>query len=61
MSRRRRRIGSAVVALAVIATAGAAAAQTTYPDHTVRIVVPTAPAGAIDGVGHAVGAKLAER
>jgi tripartite-type tricarboxylate transporter receptor subunit TctC len=61
MSRRRRRIGSAVAALAAIAAAGPAAAEATYPDHTVRIVVPTAPAGAIDGVGRAVGAKLAER
>ena len=31
----------------------------TYPDHTVRIIVPTAPAGAIDGMARAVGAKLA--
>lgn len=55
---------AALVAATAPVISGSALAENPgrpYPDHTVRIVVPTAPAGAIDGVARALGAKLAER
>src|SRR5258708_29692752 len=57
------RVLAASVAMAAVISGAALAedAGRPYPDHAVRIVVPTAPAGAIDGVARAVGAKLAER
>jgi len=54
--------GPAVALLTVaLAARVSGASAVDYPDHTVRIIVPTAPAGAIDGTARALGAKLAER
>ena len=52
---------AAVCAMAALAPVGGAARAATYPDHTVRIIVPTAPAGAIDGAARALGAGLSAR
>ena len=46
-----------IAALAALAFAGPAAAQT-YPDRALRIIVPTAPGGAIDTTARLVGEKL---
>jgi tripartite-type tricarboxylate transporter receptor subunit TctC len=56
--------GRIVVALALAAPVGVPAARAwagTYPDHTVRIIVPTAPAGAIDGTARALADQLSKR
>jgi tripartite-type tricarboxylate transporter receptor subunit TctC len=46
---------------AIVLTVLAASAQAqTYPDHTVRIIVPTAPGGSIDTTARVVAAKLAD-
>ncbi len=50
-----------VLAALALALAAGAAAAAPYPDHSVRIIVPTAPAGAIDGTARALGAALSER
>jgi tripartite-type tricarboxylate transporter receptor subunit TctC len=47
--------------LAALAVTPRPGMSQTYPDHTVRVIVPTAPAGAIDGVARAVTQKLSER
>lgn len=55
----------AVAGLAALAAVGLVVADgpafAGYPDHTVRIIVPTAPAGAIDGAARALGARLSAR
>ncbi len=51
-------LGSIAVAL-VAAHAPAASAQT-YPDKTIRLVVPFSPGGALDVVGRILGQKLTE-
>lgn len=47
-------------ALAFVLPAAPAAAQGTYPDKPVRLIIPFAPGGAGDFVGRIVGLKLAE-
>jgi tripartite-type tricarboxylate transporter receptor subunit TctC len=56
---RLRRATVMVVAVLTVVCAGAHAAG--YPDHAVRIIVPTAPAGAIDATARALGAALSDR
>ena len=48
-------------AAAVLTAVSAGAHAAGYPDHPVRIIVPTAPAGAIDATARALGAALADR
>src|SRR5438132_12979703 len=45
---------------AVLATAAPALAQT-YPDHLIKIVVPTSAGGGNDAMARIVGTKLADR
>ena len=47
--------------LVAFATAGAALAQSDYPKRTIRIIVPTAPAGGNDTVGRVIAQGLTER
>jgi tripartite-type tricarboxylate transporter receptor subunit TctC len=49
-----------VVAAAYFATASAAGAQN-FPDHAVKIMVPTAPGGAIDTTARVIGEKMQAR
>lgn len=61
-----RRDAAAIAAVGLILAGalglpGPGALAAAYPDHTVRIVVPTAPAGAIDGTARALGAALSDR
>ncbi len=47
--------------LALAALTAPSAAQTTYPDHTVRIIVPTAAGGSIDATARIVAEKLSAK
>ena len=46
--------------VAALATTSAAAAAQSYPERTVRIIVPTAPGGSIDTTARVVASKLAD-
>lgn len=50
---------ASIAAAVGLALTGPALAE--YPEHPVRIIVPTAPAGAIDGAARALGAGLSAR
>ena len=54
-----------VVALAMLASMiiaqAAARAEPTYPNRTVRIVVPFAPGGAVDSIARLIGSSLQQR
>jgi tripartite-type tricarboxylate transporter receptor subunit TctC len=50
----------AIAALSVLLTAGEAAAQANYPDHTVRMLVGFAAAGPADMIARMVGDRLSE-
>jgi tripartite-type tricarboxylate transporter receptor subunit TctC len=49
-----------LLATAAFAALAAPAQAQTYPDRTVRIIVPTAPGGSIDTTARVVAAKLAD-
>jgi tripartite-type tricarboxylate transporter receptor subunit TctC len=51
----------ALVAAGALATAGAAWAQTDYPNRAVRVLVPFAPGGAPDLVGRLLSTRLSDR
>src|SRR3979490_2805580 len=51
--------GLSVAVLAMLAAPPPARAQS-YPERTVRIIVPTAPGGSIDTTARVVAGKLAE-
>ncbi len=52
-------VALATAALAVLASAGSVLAQT-YPNRTIRIVVPYAPGGGVSVLGQIIGTKLSE-
>jgi len=47
----------AMIAAAMLMMNGAATAES-FPDHTVKIIVPTAPGGSIDATARIVAEKL---
>ena len=49
-----------VAALAIVATAGAAVAQSGYPDHNVRMLVGYPPGGPVDIIGRVVSDRLSQ-
>jgi tripartite-type tricarboxylate transporter receptor subunit TctC len=50
------------LAFATLLVAGASGAEAQdFPDHTVKIIVPSAPGGAIDLTGRIIGEKLQEK
>ena len=49
---------SALAIAAVLASLASSAGAQTYPDHTIRFVVPTGPGGASDVVARIVGEKI---
>jgi tripartite-type tricarboxylate transporter receptor subunit TctC len=58
---RRRLAGIAAVTVAVFLAAATANAQTGYPDHPVKIIVPIAPGGSYDLVGRLLADVLSKR
>src|SRR4051812_25758985 len=50
----------AAILMCAAAMPAPARAQTPYPDHPVRIIVPFAPAGPVDVVARIIGQKLTE-
>ena len=54
-----RRIGILALSASLLAAAAAAQAQT-YPTQTVKIVVPFAPGGGVDGIARVLVSRLAE-
>ena len=50
-------IGATALAAALLTMSGTAAAES-FPDHTVKIIVPTAPGGSIDATARIVAEKL---
>ena len=52
-------VGWGVASLATLGLLAPAGAQS-YPERTVRIIVPTAPGGSIDTTARVVAAKLAD-
>ncbi|MCE4225599.1 tripartite tricarboxylate transporter substrate binding protein [Methylobacterium sp. C25] len=55
------RIVSAAIAIGMSFVAGAAQAESKYPDHTVRIVVPFPPGGITDVAGRLLADKLGQK
>ena len=51
----------ALILIAAVAGAAPAASAQNFPDHAVRIIVPTAPGGAIDTTARVIGEKLQEK
>ncbi len=51
----------ALILIAAVAVAASTASAENFPDHAVRIIVPTAPAGAIDTTARVIGEKLQEK
>ncbi len=51
----------ALILIAAVAVAASAASAQNFPDHAVRIIVPTAPGGAIDTTARVIGGKLQEK
>ena len=51
----------ALILIAAVAVAASAASAQNFPDHAVRIIVPTAPGGAIDTTARVIGEKLQEK
>src|SRR5262245_2029700 len=49
------------LAVGLLLSAGLAAAQADYPDKGVRIVVPVAAGGGVDGMARVLAQKLSER
>jgi tripartite-type tricarboxylate transporter receptor subunit TctC len=54
------RLVAQLAALALAATAGHAAAQNAYPDHTVKVLVGYPPGGPVDIIARVVGTRLSE-
>lgn len=58
----RKALGEAITAISVAAFAlGGAAAQTDFPNHTVKIVVPTPPGPTLDSLPRVIASHLAAR
>lgn len=55
------RIVSAAIAIGMSFVAGAAQAESKYPDHTIRIVVPFPPGGITDVAGRLLADKLGQK
>ena len=51
---------SALTVAAFLASGSATGAQT-FPDHVVKIIVPTAPGGAIDTTARVIGEKMQQK
>lgn len=60
-ARRAWAVGVAALAAAATCLAGTASAQSTFPSHAVRLVVPFAPGGGVDEVARALAQSLGER
>ncbi len=55
-----RRIGILALSASLLAAASAAAQSQSYPNQTVKIVVPFAPGGGVDGIARVLVARLAD-